>query len=489
MLWVGIHLPELGLEIFKQRFPKTPNRPAVLTFNNQISIIDQRAHEHGIRVGSSLATAHSLTTNLIHFNRDEDAERQRLRQLAGITYRYTPMVSISPPDGLLLEVLGSLQLFGGLSTLNRHLRHLFQQLGYRALLGIAHTPLAALVLAKSNSKTALPDFPNNIVIQNVTEQSLSDVSLAHTEIEPATVERLANMGIFTLGVLLALPSHEIGKRFGADLLVYLDKLTGKTADPQRPEKPDEQFRSSLHLLQPVVDKETLLIPMQRLARELQGWLRARQLGVTELRWQFQQLSGKPSALPVNFTAPRSSAKSILEISQLTIEINALPTEILTIVLRATMTEPLSNKPETRHDLFRSSTSRGSSNPIDLIDKIGARLGRQSLQAIRAIEDHRPEHAWSPRTPTDPLRMSRSPKNNVVQSLTSTTRGRRPLWLLEPPEPVNASHFVFLVGPERIETGWWEQDIARDYFVGRDRNGAYCWLFTEGKGCFLHGYFS
>ena len=84
MLWIGIHLPELGLEIFKQRLPKTPNKPAVLALNNQISIIDQRAHEHGIRVGSSLATAHSLTTNLIHFNRDEDAERQRLQQLARV---------------------------------------------------------------------------------------------------------------------------------------------------------------------------------------------------------------------------------------------------------------------------------------------------------------------------------------------------------------------------------------------------------------------
>ena len=487
MLWIGIHLPELGLEIFKQRLPKTPNKPAVLALNNQISIIDQRAHEHGIRVGSSLATAHSLTTNLIHFNRDEDAERQRLQQLAGITYRYTPMVSISPPDGLLLEVLGSLQLFGGLSRLNKHLHHLFQQLGHRALFGIAHTPLAALVMAKSNSKTDLPDFPDKIVIKNISEQSLRDVSLVHAQIEPATIERLANMGIFNLGVLLALPSHEIGKRFGTDLLTYLDKLTGRIADPRQPEKPDERFQSSLHLLQPVRDKETLLFPMQRLARELQGWLRARQLGVTRLQWEFRPLSGESLVLPANFAVPRSNAKSILEISRLAIEITALPTEVLTVVLRATITEPLSNNPTTLHNLFQSPTSQGGSTPIDLIDKISTRLGRQALQAIRAIEDHRPEYAWSPSPPTDPLRMTRSPETTFAQSLIS--QGRRPLWLLEPPEPVNASHFVFLVGPERIEAGWWERDVVRDYFVGKDRDGAYCWLFTEEKGCFLHGYFS
>ena len=40
-----------------------------------------------------------------------------------------------------------------------------------------------------------------------------------------------------------------------------------------------------------------------------------------------------------------------------------------------------------------------------------------------------------------------------------------------------------------EAGWWEREVARDYFVGKDRDGAYCWLFMEEKGCFLHGYFS
>ena len=218
MLWIGIHLPELGLEIFKRRFPEPPNKPAVLAFNNQISIIDQRAHEHGIQVGNSLATAHSLSANLVHFNRDEDAERQRLRQLAGIIYRYTPMVSISPPDGLLLEVIGSLKLFGGLNKLHKRLFHLFQQLDHRTQFGFAHTPLAALVLAKSNTKTDLPDHPNKVVIQNIVERSLRNVSLVHTEIGPAIIERLANMGLFNLGVLLSLPSHEIGKRFGTDLL-------------------------------------------------------------------------------------------------------------------------------------------------------------------------------------------------------------------------------------------------------------------------------
>ena len=316
---VETYLSGLDVEIFLIDLDKGTTSSIEICDKNTACVLIQQPNFHrrptGPRErytgGRSLATAHSLATNLIHFNRDKGAERQRLRQLAGITYRYTPMVSISPPDGLLLEVMGSLKLFGGLNKLHKRLFHLFQQLDHRTQFGFAHTPLAALVLAKSNTKTDLPDYPNKVVNQNIVERSLRNVPLMHTEIGPAIIERLANMGLFNLGAPLALPSHEIGKRFGTDLLTYLDKLTGKTADPRQPETPDQRFQSSLHLLQPVLDKETLLFPMQRLARELQGWLRARQLGVTRLQWEFQPLSGKSLTLPVNFAASRSNAKSIL----------------------------------------------------------------------------------------------------------------------------------------------------------------------------------
>ena len=48
------------------------------------------------------------------------------------------------------------------------------------------------------------------------------------------------------------------------------------------------------------------------------------------------------------------------------------------------------------------------------------------------------------------------------------------------------------GPERIETGWWDDDgIARDYFVATNPHGACLWIYRDrGRdgGWYLHGMF-
>ena len=46
-----------------------------------------------------------------------DRQQQLLEQLAMRAQRFTPRVSLAPPDGLLLEVKGSLHLFGGMEDI------------------------------------------------------------------------------------------------------------------------------------------------------------------------------------------------------------------------------------------------------------------------------------------------------------------------------------------------------------------------------------
>jgi protein ImuB len=42
-----------------------------------------------------------------------------------------------------------------------------------------------------------------------------------------------------------------------------------------------------------------------------------------------------------------------------------------------------------------------------------------------------------------------------------------------------SQFELLLGPERIEAGWWDGDDARrDYFVARLADGALAWVYRE-----------
>ncbi|HEX7638185.1 MAG TPA: DNA polymerase Y family protein, partial [Burkholderiaceae bacterium] len=61
---------------------------------------------------------------------------------------------------------------------------------------------------------------------------------------------------------------------------------------------------------------------------------------------------------------------------------------------------------------------------------------------------------------------------------------RPLWLV--------------AGPERLETGWWDDEaarVARDYFIAQAEDGALLWVYRfrhapeDGQsGWYLHGRF-
>jgi hypothetical protein len=78
---------------------------------------------------------------------------------------------------------------------------------------------------------------------------------------------------------------------------------------------------------------------------------------------------------------------------------------------------------------------------------------------------------------------------------------RPFWLLEQPlllvvrqhRPFYGSLLRLLSGPERIEAGWWDGELAlRDYFVAEGEEGACYWVYRERDAgsarWFLHGLF-
>ncbi|MEG3158304.1 DNA polymerase Y family protein, partial [Lysobacter zhanggongensis] len=74
---------------------------------------------------------------------------------------------------------------------------------------------------------------------------------------------------------------------------------------------------------------------------------------------------------------------------------------------------------------------------------------------------------------------------------------RPGWLLPHPAPLRDHHVRILAGPERIESGWWEADVRRDYYLVETSLGQHAWAFraagdpaADGRadGFMLHGWF-
>ena len=489
MFWLATHFPMLGFEVQRT----DDDRPAVLVHENRVCQADERALQAGIALGSTLATAHSIAPELLHFPFDTELQTKHLEILAQAAYRFSSEVSLAPPDALLIEGSRSLRLFGGSDALKRAVSQLYERLGHAHRLATAPTPMAALVISRSG----LGDRPGEAMA------TVRAAPLAAMDLTEKELERLANIGMTRVGQLLELPMGELGKRFSAELVDVLDRLTGRRADPRETIQPAERFHSRLHLLEPIRGKDPLLFPMRRLADELSHWLKARCLGVQTLTWSYAPFADRAVKLEVRFASLRTDAKSFLNLTQLQLDRAELPEEVMTVSLHARQIAPLSLASE---DLLALADDRGNTSQAELVDRLAAKLGTGAVAGLATADDHRPELAWRWQAPggtrasrpagnlaRDGMRAWTPAYRHAEAASALTNAVDRPLWLLDPPRPVNAKGFKLLDGPERIDVGWWEDDaraLARDYFVAMAQTGARCWLYRDREQrWYLHGYFS
>jgi protein ImuB len=147
------------------------------------------------------------------------------------------------------------------------------------------------------------------------------------------------------------------------------------------------------------------------------------------------------------------------------------------------------------ELFAHDRRESGENLPQLVERLRARLGHEAVHGLACVAEHRPEAAWR-KAPSPGLRpISPARAGELREPSPALYEVQRPLWLLEAPEPCDATRLELEDGPECIESGWWDgHDVARDYYVARNREGARLWIFrnrreTDPAGWFLHGWFA
>lgn len=492
MLWLGVHFPELPLEVFDTGVAAPAAVPTVILEQGRVMLRDSAAIEAGIAPGTTLATAHGIAPGLAHHRRSPEREQRRLALLGEALYGFSARVCLREPlpgsvsAGVMLEIGASLKLFGDAERLARRVTALCRDMGHRVGVRCAVTPLAALILARAD-------------VSRFDRVPLQLAAVEPERLAEERIERLANMGIHTLQQLLALPAGGLARRFGEDLVDYLARITGDRPDPRPGIVPSEHFRATLHLLEPLGDKQSLGFPMQRLLGDLQHWLVARQLGTEQLRWSFASSAGQSACMPVRFARAQQSRAAFLDITRLQLDATTLPDEVIDLTLEARRLAPWAAD---SRSLFGDTGGPGAmEDAVALVDQLRARLGMQACYSLGAADQYTPECAWKRAAPADPVRPHRRAGGAVAHppADAATAGTERPLWLFDPPQPVRRERFTLLRGPERLHTGWWMGSAAggdrgaghaRDYYVARHRNGAQCWVFVDPwEHWFLHGYFS
>jgi protein ImuB len=502
-LWLGVYLPSLVLEAVMD----TNSTDAFAVVEDQqglrkVLLTNAEAAAAGICQGMSVNAALALLPTLHLEARKTDREERVLKRLAAWAEQFTSFVSIEKPAVLLLEIAGSLRLFGGLGELRRRIASDLQQQGFAGALAIAPTPLAATWLARAERRVCIRDRKN-------LAGALSRLPLSCLDWPEAVLEPLQGMGISAVGDCLRLPREGFARRFGAGRLLQLDRALGRLPDPRRCYRAAEVFCREYELAEEQSDSEWLLNACRELLQELEGFLLSRQLTVQRVRFSFFHLQLPATHLTVGCAQAGHSIDHWGELLAIRFERMELPAPVITIRLQGGRGQPL-HAATGRLAFSKADSQRQEPLISQLVERLSARIGDESVHGIVAVAEHRPQYAWRAsklfeQPPQCHATPNYQPEPSATPSLLELRRNnslllRRPLWMLQEPRPLDTRQNLpfyqgvlkLLDGPERLETGWWDDDgIARDYFVAVNPAGMHLWIFhnrDRNSGWYLHGMF-
>jgi len=447
-----------------------------------------------------------------------------LSLLATRMMRFTSAVSLDPPDGLLLETGASLRYFGGIDALEHRLREMLADIepdparnqGHaqgQVAMASAPTPRAASLLAawRDGARCSEPaDLP----------ASLGPLPVRLLASAAGQIDALESAGLYRIASLLALPRGGLARRFGPALLDELDEALGRRPDPRPRHTPAPCFEQRLELQAHINSAPPLQRAAALLVERLCHWLQAGKLGARRFELAIGHDEFADTIIAPGLAEPTWQASRLNTVLKERLAATTLPAPATRLCLRCS-----------EIDAVRLSSGSLFPDPLSLaeaiaplLERLQARLGHDRLHGLQTVSDHRPESAWQV-APIDLARLrqgldqaSRTPRHRISphqaglapQTQTQTQVPAdcvpglpRPLWLLEFPQPLvelqgrpfRDGPLSLLAGPERIESGWWDEPaVQRDYFVAEDPAHRLLWIYRErlhrdaAGGWFLHGCF-
>ena len=448
-----------------------------------VKAVDDFAHSLGIRADMPVAKAQALVNDLHLVDADPQADLMELEALAlwGLR-RYSPLVMVDPPDGLVLDVTGATHLHGGEQDLLQDIVAQLTERGVSAKVALSETWGASYALARY-----LP-APITLIPVGQTNETLLRLPVEALRLPAATLDDLRVLGFDTIGELASQPRAPLTLRFGPDLFRRIDMAFGRLAQPIAPAEPPEMILVRQAFFEPIGAPEQIATYTRLLVEALCERLEEAGEGGLQVDLRCTRVDNKVEAVQVRMAKP---VRDFVRLSKLLcdkIEKIDPGFGIERMVLAATHTGLL--LPHQIHAAY------GEPTPVDvedLWDTLHNRFGETSrLYRTAPSASDIPERA-----------VRRLPTHSSDMGASRNARFRRPFRLLRPPEPMQTMALLpdhppvsfqwrgsrYRVtaadGPERVRGEWWQTEKetgkVRDYFILQVEGGERFWAFRTGDG--------
>lgn len=430
----------------------------------------------------------------------DDAALQRA--ISAIALGFTPRVALLD-EAVVMEVSGSLRLFGGLRKLLALLEQQLQQFLASNMPLAQYTraqgATSLIALGRLRLQRGQPMQPAG----RVADMPMHALSAARPHLDV-----LERMGCRSWDDLLKLPRDGVARRFGAPLLAALDRARGVLPDSYTWLQLPEQFDEKLELDALVVHAPALMAGVSQLLVPLQAWLLGRQSGLTALKiiWHFDKRRGAAvtGELVVRSANNAQDLRHVARLITERLNQQTLAAPVHSIGLQSLVTEKLCDSALATTSLLPEDKQHGDS-ALQLIERLSARLGAAQVQTWQARADHRPEQMQKWQNAVSATSNTVAIKSGASYARIHSSKGLKdtenrlengvlyPSWLLAVPlklaavsgSPVYQGPLHKLAGPQRLEaTGWLladQADIApalRDYFIYRSTQGVLLWIYSE-----------
>jgi protein ImuB len=455
--------------------------------NNALYVhaLNVAASRQGIYRGQPLANARAMIQTLKIVPADEKADADLLEGIADWCDRFTPLVTLDSPQGLLLDVTGVAHLFGGEEKMLALVRAKIAAQGFAVQGAIAGTCLAARALARHASGTIAPPGENT--------WALAPLPVAALDCGEDIMRAFKRAGLKTIAQVAERGRAELASRFGANFVTRLDVMLGAEEKPLAPRRPLPDFRTEQRFVEPVITKEVIAASLHVLAISLSGMLERDGQGLRHLEAFFFRADGKVERIAVKTGAPLRDAAVMLRLLNERLDALADPLDpgfgFDVIRLEASLTE--------KNRIVTASFDDNENSRWQtafLVDRLAARFGEHRVQRFVAQDTHIPE-AQSAAIPAQ----DHDFRSTWTRWRKENDPPLRPLRLLDRPEEISAPLFMMpegaprrfrwrkadfhvarAEGPERIAMEWWKKDgLTRDYFRVETDRGLRFWLYRDG----------
>ncbi|MDT3401349.1 Y-family DNA polymerase [Mucilaginibacter terrae] len=458
-----------------------------------ITAISPMAEAAGIHAGMRAADAKAICHGLEIFDEKPGKAEKLLLGIGEWCIRFTPIVAVDPPDGLILEISGCTHLWGGERPYLKDILTKLKDKGYTVRGAMADTIGAAWGIARFGQITPIIPAGEHI-------RALLPLPPAALRLDELTQQKMRKLGFRTVNSFVKMKRSVLRRHINDHLLLRIDQATGQEKEFIIPLQVPPEYEERLPCLEPVITAEAIKIAIEKLLEALCKTLQKDGKGLRSATLKGYRIDGHIEEQKIGTNRPSHSVSHLFKLLEMKVPFITPALGIEVFTLAATSVEDIF----TRQDvLWAAKPGLDDLEVAELLDRLAGKVGAHTIR--RYLPD---AHYWPERS----LKPARSIQEKPAMDW--NTDQPRPTRLLPEPEKIEVmapvpdlppKMFVYAGqrheitkadGPERIEREWWmDEGEHRDYYCIEDKQGRRYWVFRSGHYdsesplWYLHGFFA